>query len=393
MEVCDLTTTWRRSSRTSSRILVYLPLRFRLSSGATRGAVYPRAHMTSSQTARRVRIHNAGSYDQLSIETTEIGAPDPDEVRIDVRAIGVNYADVVVHMGLYASAREYVGWPITPGFEVSGVVEAIGENVRGLAVGTEVIAVTRFGGYSTRVVVPRHQVFRKPGPLSFEQAAGVPAVYMTAWFALYDLAHPRAGAKVLIHSAAGGVGGALIQLCKMRGCVVVGVVGRSTKVEAAKALGADHVIDKSAQPLWREARRLAPEGYDVILDANGVETLRDSYAHLRRAGKLVVYGFHSMLPKTGGKPRWRKLAADWLRTPRFSPLDMTNESRSVLAFNLSYLFDRHDLLAEGMKLVLDAFERGTLKPPPITTYPLDEVACAHADLESGTTIGKLVLVP
>jgi NADPH:quinone reductase-like Zn-dependent oxidoreductase len=344
-------------------------------------------------TAQKVVVHSAGSYDRLKLERVEVPRVGPRDVRIDVRAIGVNYADTIVRMGLYSSAREYVGWPITPGFEVAGVVGAVGEEVGDLAIGDAVFAVTRFGGYSSHVVVDRGQVFRKPSTTTFEEAAAVPAVYMTAWFALYELAHPRPGARVLIHSAAGGVGGALIQLAKLRGCEVVGVVGASGKVASAKQLGADHVIDKSKQDLWREARRLAPQGYDVILDANGVATLGASYDHLRRAGKLVVYGFHSMLPKTGGKPAWSKLALDWLRTPRFSPLDMTDQSRSVLAFNLSYLFDRGDLLTEGMTDIIGWLEAKKIVPPPVTTYPLADVARAHADIESGKTIGKLVLLP
>jgi NADPH:quinone reductase-like Zn-dependent oxidoreductase len=341
----------------------------------------------------KVVIHAAGGYEQLKLEPVSVVAPRANEVRIDVRAIGVNYADTIVRMGLYSSARQYVGWPITPGFEVSGVVGAVGDGVRDLAVGAEVVAVTRFGGYSSQVVVDRKQVWRKPAATSFEQAAAMPAVYMTAWFALHELAHPRRGAKVLVHSAAGGVGGALIQLAKLRGCEVVGVVGASAKVASAKRLGADHVIDKSTQSLWREARRHAPEGYDVVLDANGVSTLGASYAHLRRVGKLVVYGFHSMLPKTGGKPSWPKLAVDWLRTPRFSPLEMTESSKSVMAFNLSYLFDRDDLMQEGMHDIMRWLDEQAIVPPPVTTYPLAEVARAHADIESGQTIGKLVLVP
>ncbi|HWO26404.1 MAG TPA: medium chain dehydrogenase/reductase family protein [Kofleriaceae bacterium] len=341
----------------------------------------------------KVVIHAPGGYEQLKLMPAAAPAPQAAEVRIDVRAIGVNYADTTVRMGLYSSARQYVGWPITPGFEVSGVVGAVGPDVRDLAAGDPVIAVTRFGGYSSEVVAPRRQVWRKPAATSFEQAAALPAVYMTAWYALHELAHPRRGAKVLVHSAAGGVGGALIQLAKLRGCEVVGVVGASAKVASAQGLGADHVIDKSAQDLWREARRLAPEGYDVILDANGVSTLAGSYAHLRRTGKLVVYGFHSMLPKTGGKPRWTKLALDWLRTPRFSPLEMTESSKSVMAFNLSYLFDRDDLMQEGVGELLRWVEDRSIVPPPVTTYPLAEVARAHADLESGRTVGKLVLLP
>lgn len=344
-------------------------------------------------TTRKIVVHSAGGYDRLKLETGAVPTPPPGHVRIDVRAIGVNFADTIVRMGLYASAKEYVGWPITPGFEVAGVVGAVGAGVTDLAIGDEVFAVTRFGGYSTHVVADRALVFRRPAKLSFEQAAALPAVYMTAWYALFELAHPRRGQHVLVHSAAGGVGGALVQMAKLAGCKVTGVVGTSSKVATVKQHGADHVIDKSTQDLWREAERISPDGYDIVLDANGVATLGASYKHLRRAGKLVVYGFHSMMPKSGGRPNWPKLALDYVRTPRFNPLDMTNQSASVLAFNLSYLFDRADLLQEAMTQIIGWLDAGTLAPPPTKTYPLAEVARAHADIESGRTVGKLVLIP
>jgi NADPH:quinone reductase-like Zn-dependent oxidoreductase len=343
--------------------------------------------------ARKIVVHAAGGYDKLKIEDASVPAPGRGQVRIDVKGIGVNYADTTVRMGLYASAKEYVGWPITPGFEVAGTVGAVGEGVADLPLGTPVFAVTRFGGYASHVVVDRPYVFRKPAKLSFEQAAALPAVYMTAWYALFELAHPRRGAKVLVHSAAGGVGSALVQMLKRAGAEVTGVVGRTAKVEVVRALGADHVIDKSTADLWREAKTIAPKGFDVILDANGVSTLGASYKHLARPGKLVVYGFASMLPKTGGRPNWPKLALDYLRTPRFNPLDLTNESKSVMAFNLSYLFERTDLLAEAMTAIVGMIEKDEIAPPQVTTYPLAEVARAHADIESGKTTGKLVLVP
>jgi NADPH:quinone reductase-like Zn-dependent oxidoreductase len=359
----------------------------------THGSTATRIVPPMSHGTRKVVVHAAGGHDRLKFETSAVPVPARGEVRIDVRAMGVNYADTIVRMGLYASAKEYVGWPITPGFEVAGVVGAVGEGVGDLAIGTEVFAVTLFGGYSTHVVVPRDRVFGRPASTTFEQAAALPAVYMTAWYALHELAHPRRGSLVLVHSAAGGVGSALVQMAKLAGCEVVGVVGAHHKVAAARALGADHVIDKSTQDLWREAERIAPGGYDVILDANGVSTLGASYKHLRRAGKLVVYGFHSMMPKAGGRPNWPKLAIDYVRTPRFNPLDMTNESRSVLAFNLSYLFDRAELLNEAMTQIVGWLDAGKLAPPTTTSYPFAEVARAHADIESGRTIGKLVLVP
>ncbi len=341
----------------------------------------------------KIVIDKAGSYDRLRVVDAKTPEPGPNEVRIDVEAAGMNCADVIVRMGLYASAKELVGWPITPGFEVAGVVSAVGSKVTDLDVGTRVVAVTLFNGYASTLIAPRHQVFVLPESLSFVEGASLPAVFLTAHFALHSLANPRPTDHLLVHSAAGGVGGALVQLGKLHGCTVTGVVGGSHKVDTALKHGCDHVIDKSKQDLWKEAERIAPKGFDVVLDANGVATLKDSYDHLSRPGKLVVYGFSTMMPKTGGRPNYLKLAVDYLRTPRFNPLDMTNESRSVLAFNLSYLFDRTDILEEGMADVMRWLAEGKITPPPATTYPLAKVADAHRDIESGTTVGKLVLLP
>jgi NADPH:quinone reductase-like Zn-dependent oxidoreductase len=350
-------------------------------------------HNGPRMTARKVVIPRPGGYERLTLEPLVIPTPKAGEVVVATEAIGVNYADCVIRMGLYASAKEFVGWPITPGFEFAGTVTAVGEGVTEFAPGAKVFGVTLFGGYSTHVVVPRHQLYPLPSRLEPMQAAGFPAVFLTAYYALFELAHPRAGANILVHSAAGGVGSALVQLGRVAGCRVVGVVGSSHKVEAASAMGADVVIDKSREDLWKAAERAAPKGYDVVLDANGVTTLGQSYAHLASPGKLVIYGFHSMLPRQGGRPNWLKLAWDWLRTPRYNPLTLTNDNTSVLAFNLSYLIEQRDILTEAMARLVAWVEEGKLVAPPVTRFPLDQVADAHRAIESGTTVGKLVLVP
>jgi NADPH:quinone reductase-like Zn-dependent oxidoreductase len=341
---------------------------------------------------KKVVVHAAGGYDRLAIETHAEPQPGPGEVAVDVDAIGVNFADCVVRMGLYPSAKEYVGWPITPGFEVAGRVAAVGAGVDDIAVGTEVITLVRFGAYATRVVAPRSQVFPKPDGMSASEAAALSVVHLTAYYALCELCRLRPGMHVLVHSAAGGVGGALLQIGKIHDCVMTGVVGRTDKIPTARALGADHVIDKSREPLWKLAEQIRPRGYEVILDANGVETLRQSYKHLAPTGRLVIYGFSTMLRRGGsGRPPWVKLARDLVRTPWFSPMDMTNANKSIMAFNLSYLFEENPLLQEAMSALLGWVRDGRLKPPPITELPFAEVAEAHRALESGTTVGKVVL--
>ncbi len=342
---------------------------------------------------RKIAIHRAGGHDRLELEEHPDPEPGPGEVAVDVAAAGINYADLAVRMGLYESAKRYVGWPITPGFEVAGPVAAVGADVDDLRVGEDVIAITRFGGYASRIVVPRHQVFARPDGWSAEEAAGFPAVFLTAWYALFELAHPRPARTALVHSAAGGVGGALVQLLKDHGCRVIGVVGAGHKVEPVRALGADAVIDKSAEALWPAVARHAKDGCDLILDANGASTLGDGYRNLAAGGRLVTYGFASMLPRGRARPSWIKLAREWLRTPAFHPLDMVTNNKSVLAFNLSFLFHETTILAEGMADLLARAERGAIRPAKVTTYPLAEVARAHADLESGETVGKLVLIP
>ncbi len=340
---------------------------------------------------QRIVIRKPGGYNRLLIEEAPTPEPKPGEIRIAVRAIGVNYADCVVRMGLYKSAKELVGYPIAPGFEVAGEIDAVGEGVADLKPGAAVFGITLFNGYSSHICLPREQVFPIPPGWSFAQAAAFPAVHLTAYFALFELAHPHPGDRILVHSAAGGVGSALVRLANLAGLRVTSVVGSSHKVETARALGADEVIDKSREDLWRRAASIAPQGYAAIFDANGAGTLRQSYAHLAAPGKLVVYGFHSMLPKASGKPNWIKLAWDYLRTPRINPLDITAANRSVMGFNLSFITHRRELLLDAMHKLLEWVAAGKLQPPAVTEYPLEEVARAHRDLESGQTTGKLVL--
>jgi NADPH:quinone reductase-like Zn-dependent oxidoreductase len=345
---------------------------------------------------RRVVIDRPGGHERLRLVEETSPKPRLSEVCVEVAAIGVNFADIVVRMGLYESAKSYVGWPITPGFEFAGRVVEVGADVTGVELGAEVIGVSRFGGYSTHISVPPDQVFSKPPALDMAQAATLPVAYFTAWYALVELGAAAPGMSVLIHSAAGGVGLAALQVATARGCRPIAVVGSSHKVEAATAYGAEHVIDKSSlgpKGLAPELERLAPEGFDIALDSNGGPSIRSSFDHLRPTGRLVVYGAASMLPVGAERPSWPRLALQYMRTPRFNPLDLINANKAVLGFNLSYLFDRADLLRRGAAAVFGWLDTGAIRPLPVTRFPLAEVAAAHHALESGATVGKLALIP
>ncbi|KAL1519679.1 hypothetical protein AB1Y20_023189 [Prymnesium parvum] len=316
---------------------------------------------------------------------------------VRVRAFSINFADVCIRWGLYESAIKYVGYPICPGFDFSGVVERAGKD-SSLDVGVEVVGITFFGAYSERVLVPSRQLFAVPQGLSIAQAAAFPGVAGTALHALalagfWPSPPDTSNRAVLIHSAAGGVGGMLVQMAKALGCdPIVAVVGAAHKVEPCRAAGATHVIDKSSVSLWEPAAHAAPRGFAAIFDANGVETLAASYAALAQSGTLVVYGFHTNLPSTAmlSPAAWVRMAAGLWRMPRFDPMDLTLSSKRVAGFNLSFFSEETTLMQRYMQQISRWFEDGSLTLARVQTFSMEEVPRAHEAIQSGQSIGKLV---
>eukprot|EP00603_Paraphysomonas_imperforata_P004701 CAMPEP_0114442082 /NCGR_PEP_ID=MMETSP0103-20121206/16736_1 /TAXON_ID=37642 ORGANISM="Paraphysomonas imperforata, Strain PA2" /NCGR_SAMPLE_ID=MMETSP0103 /ASSEMBLY_ACC=CAM_ASM_000201 /LENGTH=421 /DNA_ID=CAMNT_0001613275 /DNA_START=1 /DNA_END=1266 /DNA_ORIENTATION=+ len=328
-------------------------------------------------------------------------------VLVETDFFSINYADVCIRWGLYESALRFVGFPIVPGFDFSGKVMWAGKDSN-FATGDVVFGFSLFGSYSRRVLVPSRQIRVAPlqthiqGSPAFDQAllAGVPAAAATA---LHAVALARAWPEplrthnkaVLIHSAAGGVGSQLVTMCKLVGLgPIVGVVGSSHKVKYCKQLGADYVIDKSKQDLWKEAKKISPEGFAAIFDANGISTLKDSYEHTARCGTLVIYGFHSNLPKAStllSPMSWVKMIADVFKMPAFDPMELTLESRTVAGFNLSFFEKEHEMCEKYLNQITTWLGEGKITPSPVTTFSIDEVGQAHELIQSGMSRGKLVV--
>lgn len=333
---------------------------------------------------KKVVVRRPGGHDALELVDERDPVPAAGQVLVRVRAAGVNYADTIVREGWYEAAKGL--YPLTPGFEFAGTVEGDAE---GFSHGERVFGFTRFGGYASRQALAPARLRRMPADWSFADCAGVPAVHFTAYHALHQVAKVSKGETLLVHSAAGGVGVALLQQARLAGCRVIGVVGSSAKAEVARAYGAAATIVRGPD-LWAQADAAAPEGFDAIFDANGVTTPRPGFRRLKAGGRLVIYGFAEMFPR-GGRPSKLSLALNWLRVPRFSPLEMTGTNRSVMGFNVVYLTERAELAKDGFDAIAGWMNSGALAKGPVAEFPVARVADAHRALEAGTTTGKLVL--
>ena len=335
---------------------------------------------------RQAVIPRYGPPDVFEMREMPDPSPGAGEIRIRVRAAGINFADVLARLGLYPDAPKP---PLVVGYEVAGQVDAVGAAVTGISEGDRVVALTRFGGYSDTVVVPALHAFHYPEEMSDAEAAAVPVNYLTAALALYRMAALTPGETVLVHNAGGGVGIAATQLARLRRAVVIGTAS-TMKHAALRAFGVDHVIDYRHANVADEVRKITRgRGADVILDPIGGRSFTESYRLLAPLGRLVIFGLSAAAP---GERRnlWRAFRA-WLATPRFNPLSMMNRNRGVFGLHVGHLWEERPQLAPLMEMLVSELRAGRLKPVIARTFPLDKAADAHRFIQSRANIGKVVL--
>jgi NADPH:quinone reductase-like Zn-dependent oxidoreductase len=309
--------------------------------------------------------------------------PGPGQLRIAVRAAGVNFADHLARVGLYPDAPKL---PAVVGYEVAGTVEAVGDGVDANRVGQRVLAGTRFGGYAEIVNVAASDSVVLPDAFSFEQGAAVPVNYATAWAALHGYGSLRAGERVLVHAAAGGVGIAAIQFAKAAGAEVHGTASPGKHKKLAE-LGVDQAIDYRRDGWWEG---LGP--YDIVLDALGGTSLRRSYDLLRPGGRLVGYGISNM--QQGEKRSLRRVAPHALAMLRgFNLLTQLEQSKAVIGLNMLRLWDDRGTLEPWITPLATALDDGIVSPIVHAAVPFADAGQAHRILAARENVGKVVLVP
>ncbi|HKO95792.1 MAG TPA: medium chain dehydrogenase/reductase family protein [Pyrinomonadaceae bacterium] len=337
---------------------------------------------------RQVVTTANGGVEVLRIEEK----PDPQaqagQVVIKVHAAGLNFADILARQGLYPDGPKK---PCVMGYEVSGVVESVGPGIDESIIGTPVVAMTRFGGQSEKVVVDEKQLFNIPDKLNYEQAAAIPVNYLTAYALLVAMGGLRKGESVLIHNAGGGVGLAALDIAKHMGATTYGTASPS-KHEFLRERGLDHPIDYRNQdwlPVLLEMT--GGRGVELVIDPIGGSHWKKSYAALRHTGRLGMFGVSA--GSANGLAGKLKMVKAALQMPRFHPLGLLSKNRGVFGLNLGHMWHEPEKVTEWVDAILQGTEEGWIRPHVDKSFPFAEAGAAHTYLEERKNIGKVVLVP
>jgi NADPH:quinone reductase-like Zn-dependent oxidoreductase len=336
---------------------------------------------------RQVVISRRGGPEVLRVHEALTPEPGPGEVRVRTALAGVNFADVMIRLGLYPDGPSLPG---VPGYELSGTVEAVGEGVPASRVGESVAALTAFGGYSEQVCVPAAQAFPLPTGVGLEAAAALPVNYLTAFVMLRVLAPVQPGERVLVHSAAGGVGQAACQLVRLAGGEVLASASPA-KHELLREQGCQLVLDSRARGFAEPVREATGgRGCDIALEPRHGRWIMESYRALGSGGRLVLHGFASAAEGRGGMlGALRTLAqVPWLR---LNPVRLMNDNKSVAGVNLGRMWDENERLEAWMRQLLAMLAVREIAPTIDRVYPAEEAGAAHLRLQQRQNVGKVLL--
>ncbi len=331
-----------------------------------------------------------GGYEVLEVQEAPDLAPQADELVINVKAAGLNFADILARKGQYPDAPSK---PCVVGYEVSGVVDSVGDTVEEEWLGKEVVAVTRFKGQAEQVAVRPSQIFKKPENLSFEKAAAIPVNYLTAHLLIEVMGSLKAYESILIHNVGGGVGLAALDIAKHIGATTYGTASRR-KHDFLYDRGLDFAIDYRNRNWYKVLMALTNDkGVELITDPLGGKEWKRSYKALRATGRLGMFGISTASGAGGGmKAKWNMLKTVF-QMPFFHPLSLLDKNRSVFGLNLGHLWHEAEKSRVWVDNILHGVEEGWVNPHVDRTFNFGEIADAHRYIEKRKNIGKVILLP
>ncbi|SCL61157.1 NADPH2:quinone reductase [Micromonospora citrea] len=338
------------------------------------------------RTIRRVVVSGHGGPERLTLVRDVLPEPGPGEVRVRTLAVGVGFPDVLMREGTYPGGPKP---PFTPGYDLVGVVEALGPGVTGVEPGERVAAITVFGSYADAVSVPRQHLVRMPDGVDPAEAVCLALNYVTAYQALHRVARAGPGERVLVHGGAGGVGSAALEIAATMGLSAY-ATATGSGCDVVLGLGATPV-DFRREDFVRRIRELTGDGIDVVLDGVGGVVAARSVRVLRPGGRLVMYGHYSTL--AGGRRNLRRLTLFYAAGALAFAGNLL-PGRRVRTYRSARTRDRHpDWYRRDLGELFRWLAAGRLRPLVAARLPLDGARQAHERLAAGGTHGKLVLVP
>ncbi len=288
-------------------------------------------------------LKRAGSINNMKLIEEEIPEPGKDEVTIEVKSIGLNFADVFSILGLYKAAPFF---NLIPGLEFSGIIIKKGENVNDFSVGDRVYGVTKFGAYVTYININKRYILKLSEDWNYQEGASFIVQALTAYYALVKLGEINENKTVLIHSAAGGVGLNANRIAKKFSAFTIGTIGNESKRKLLESEGYDKIIvrDKNLKKNIKEA--LGNRQLDIVLEAVGGKVFKTSFDLLAPTGRSIVYGGGAFSTGKSGS-NILKLAYRYLTRPKVDPLRMIEQNRAVMAFNLIWIYEQTEFLQEN----------------------------------------------
>ena len=333
----------------------------------------------STHSHREIVISKYGPADVLRMQAQNSSPPSPGEVSIAVRYSGINFADIQMRLGFYPDAPKK---PFVPGYELSGVVSAVGKGVSRFREGDEVVAGTVFGGYASSINLPEKNVFPVPKGSNLEAGAAMPVNFFTAHLALFEMARIRKGDRVLIDCATGGVGTLAIQMARRTGASVVGLTSTASKKSYIEELGAAAL---TREEFYQNAEN---RDFDFILNASGGGEIQKQRKRLRITGRMVCLGMNSGV-RDGKRNVFRMLKAVAL-TPRISVVKLFGDNTGIFALNALHVL-QDDYWIEKLGEAFAQLDDAPLVPHVGQTFAADDVGAAHEFLQTRKAVGKVLL--
>ncbi len=339
---------------------------------------------------KQIWISKPGPPEVLELRESTDPPVEEGKVLINVKAAGINFADIMARLGIYPDAPKI---PCVVGYEIAGIVEQVGSTQSQFEEGMRVIGMTRFGGYSSKVVLSERQIFPLPDDWSFAEGAGFPVNYFTAYQLLVVMGSIRHGSSVMIHNAGGGVGTAAIQIANLFEAEIFGTASKH-KHPFIVENGVGHPIDYHSQDFVEEVKKMTNgHGVDIVIDPIGGKHFSRSYDILRKSGRLLMFGVSTMAQsKTRSYIDTMKML---FRTPtlKFHPIRLMNQNKGVLGANLGHLWDEVAMVQGWADELFTWANDGKIRPHIDRTFSFEEAASAHHYIQDHKNLGKVILIP